>query len=368
MVIIMNEELIFNKIEISKVKPAETPEQIDKKSILIVCKGLTEKFVPLSVLERDHWTFKGKESRYDHKLPENNIKDLVGHVHEAYMENNILNYIIEIWGYREDLKQLQDDIKKGKMSISAGFKATKNKENEIIEIYGREVSITPTPRCTAEDGCGITTTLVMNSNNLSEKNMAEVNNAEAIVILKETLERENKDLRKKTGELDEVITGLNTKFAELNEQLSQKDSQIKSLTEEIKTLKDVKEELETLSLRKEYVEKLGITDADAVKKKLEWAKKFDPEDLTEMIKDLSDSNKRTEKVTKSNTTGRPVVKDDNNEGIEENALANASDMEVTASLYPDLKERLVKQSRKQIVYPPGMDIRDGDEIPVTKEF
>lgn len=363
----MNEELIFNKIEITKINPAETPEQVDKKSILIVAKGLTDKFVPIPVMNRDGWTFKGKESRFNHNLPENNIKDLVGHVHDAYMEDNILNFVIEVWGYREDLKQLQDDIKNGKMSVSAGFKATKNEKGETIEIYGREVSITPVPRCTAEDGCGITATLVMNSNDLSEKNMPNEKEIEKLEILSKTLERENGDLREKNTELNEVITGLNEKFKEVNSQLSEKNKIIKSLTEENKQLKSEKEELTTLSIRTQIVDLLGITDEKARNEKLEKLSKRPIEILTEDLEDLSRAKKISEKTARSSGTGRPIVKDDTNEGIEENALAKASDLEITASIYPDIKEKLIQQSRNAPKMP-GFDVKDGDKIPLMEDY
>jgi len=363
----MNEELIFNKIEIKDIKPGETPEQVDKKSILIVAKGLTEKFVPLNVMNRDNWTFKGKESRFNHNLPENNIKDLVGHVHDAYMEDNVLNFIIEVWGYREDLKQLQDDIKNGKMSVSAGFKATKNEKGEIIEIYGREVSITPIPRCTAEDGCGIEASIVMNSNNLSEKNMPNEKELEKLEVLSKTLERENGDLREKNTELNEVITGLNEKFKEVNSQLSEKNKIIKSLSEENKQLKSEKEELSTLSIRTKIVDLLGITDEKARKEKLEKLSKRPVEILTEDLEDLSRAKKISEKTARSSGTVRPVVKDENNEGIEENALSKATPEELTASLYPDIKEKLIRQSRNAPQMP-GFDVKEGDKIPMMEDY
>jgi hypothetical protein len=362
----MNENLIYNKVEIKNIKPVDQDnEEFKKDSILVSCVGLTEKFVPLSVMDKTYETFRNKEVRFDHELPEKNVKNLIGHIHDVFMENNAMNFVFEVWGYRDDLKEIQDAIMNNTMSISAGYKATKNSDNAIIDIYGRELSVTPTPRCTPDDGCGITSSIVMN-NNPSENNMADDEiTAESLIILKETLIKQNEVQAEKIVKLNETINGLNVKFAESNETINELSKKNELLQDEITVLKKQAEENVTLSLRQKYVKLLGITDANAVKEKIEKLKKFDVEDLQEFIDDLSATAKRTEKVTRTSAGQAPIVKSGTEQNVQ-NSVENMSGDQLTASLYPDLAEKIAKNS-KRIPYPLGMDVTSNDPVPVVDD-
>jgi hypothetical protein len=365
----MNENLIYNAIEIKKIEPVDPDNETFKKdSILVSAVGLVEKFVPLSVMEKTYETYRNKEVRFDHELPEKNVKNLIGHIHDVFMENNAINYVFEVWGYREDLKEIQDAIMNNKMSISAGYKVTKNSDGDIIDMYGRELSVTPMPRCTAEDGCGITSAIVMN-NNPSENNMTDdEKNAESLVILKETLIKQNESQGKEIVALNETINGLNAKFAESNETIDELSKKNELLQDEITVLKKQVEESVTLSLRKEYVQLLGITDEKAVNEKLEKLKKYEAEDLQEFIDDLSATAKRTEKITRTTGSNAPVTKS-TGEQITENSVQNMSGDQLTASLYPDLAEKIAKNSKSKgrVPYPFGMDIGENDPVPVVDD-
>jgi len=326
-------------------------------SLFFTAEALVDELVPLEVIKEYAWTFKGKELRWIHELPELNIDNLIGHIHDAYVENDKLSMLVELWGYKDDLKEKQEMVKNGELSISAGFKKTERKKGEIVAIYGRELSLTPTPVCTPEMGCGISS-IVMNT----KKN-------EKVVIMgenfKEIYEQFQKTVISQNDERGEKIVELDATVSAMEERIGESNTLIADLTEENETLQKENGELKisselniTLSLRHEIVKMERITDEEAVKEELEKLSHFTKAEL-------EDTKMRLERIVSlSEKEGRPAPLTgdvEEEEQIATEKLEKLSAEQVAARLNPELGAYIKNVSnRSNNPAPLGYDKGEGD--------
>lgn len=291
-----------NDIDIQSSKISE-----ENGSLFVIAAGLTTEFVPLEVMEQCHDTFDNKEVRFRHRLPEENVKDLIGHIHETWVENEKIMFLFEVWGHRDDLKEIQEKIKNNEYSISAGYKKTVD-NGVIVDIYGRELSVTPFPKCSAESGCGITTIV---QNEKDDKKMA--NTEELYQELEKTIKKQNSERGEKIIELEATIEVLEDKVLSSNQKITELNEENESLKEKITELETQIVDGETASLRQKIVELEGIKDKEAVQKELEDLKSFSKVQLESQIV-------RLERAIQINAIGdrqQPVFRQDT-EGVDEN--------------------------------------------------
>ncbi len=345
---------IHNEI-IGELESSVKATEIKGKSLFVTATGLTKDFVSPEIMERDHWTFKGKEVRWRHKLPEKDPKNLIGHIHEVYMENEELTFIFEVWGYRDDLVIIQEQIKNNEVSISAGYRKITDANNKVIEFYGREASVTPFPKCTKDMGCGIESTVMNedNTKNQSENDMPD-ENKEIIKMLKESIAKNEdivKDLKetnvklvKERGEqivrLEGTISAMESRISDSNEIITEQTEKIESLEKDLAEKDKALEDSKTSILRSEIVTLENITEEESVKAEMEELLEYNEKQLTKMKERLMRVAKIAVKTTSNKPT--PVLGEDisQNEGID--ALTPE---QLTAKLNPQLRAYIEQNER-----------------------
>lgn len=360
----LSESIVENLI---KLKVNADAMIIKEGSLIFTADALTNAFVPKEIMKKDAWTFTGKEVRVSHKLPENDIANLVGHVHKAWFdaESGKLKTKNEIWGHREDLKVLQDQIKNDNTSISVQFIKRTNDEGEITSIYGRELSMTPNPKCTPELGCGIDNSSIIQYEKEEEKNMP--NEKEILDRLEKsyqerfvTLEDANKVLTagfKERGAqivtLETTITALEDRSASQNEIIKETSDKLSALQTEHDTMLKDNVNIGTLEVRKEIVKLSNITDEKAATAELEKLTKYEKPDLEEQLERLQ----RVLKITKKTANKQvPAL------GEETVTNENESAENFAARMNPGLADFLKREKAGRGNPPIGYQHVEGNDV------
>lgn len=305
-----NDEIItIDNIEIN-----ESTVKTKGDSLFFVADILTTDFAPVDVMKRDAWTFKGKEMRFRHQIPEQDVDALVGHIHDAWFDekDSKIKTLNEVWGNKPSLKKLQQQVKKKELSISAGYKKTSDEKQNIVGIYGRELSLTPSPKCTKEMGCKIATIIQNELNKPMAEKEGEYTVKDVIEKLEATVIKQNTERGEKIVTLEATIDAMEKRLHDANELLSEVIEQNEKLEKENKSLKSEKVGFSTLPLRQEIVGLEDITDEDAKKKEMEELLQMNEAQLTGLKERILRAKKIAVKVNKE----KPVV---NGEGIEQNS-------------------------------------------------
>jgi len=263
-------------------------------SLLIIAEALSTEFVPADVMKEYAHTFEGKELRWRHKLPELDVNAGVGHVHKAEVVNDKLILTAEVWNYKErpELAEIHQQIKDGELSISCGFKATRNETGEIIAIYGRELSLTPDPACTPEKGCGIIQYIQLEkgATNMPDENEKLLNyvketvakfektQGDQITTLEKLVEAKDKEMKLMKATMEQLEKRNNDNLSII----SQQQEKINQNDELIKGLEKKAAGAETLSLRQEIIKLEGISEPEAVKAEMEDLASLSLEQLEKM--------------------------------------------------------------------------------------
>jgi len=332
------EQLDFEKLVIN-----ESSIYSEGGSLFFVAEALTDHFVPQDVMERDAWTFKGKELRFRHEQPEKNVNSLIGHIHDSWFEDGKIKQLAEVWGYREDLKKLQNEIKSGKMSISAGYKKTKSDDGDIIGIYGRELSVTPFPKCTQELGCSIVNVIEQNED---ENTMGENEESDRQSRLEESVIAQNEERGERIVELESTIEAMEERIQTANETISEQSEKIENLETELAKAKETIKLNESLPIRQEIVTLLEITDEEEKKKKLDELLELNEKQLKSKKEDLV----RAIKIAQKRSRSSPIT----GEGIEENDIDKLSPEEMALRMNPNLK-KFMKKGNQPNPAPRGYD-------------
>jgi hypothetical protein len=339
-------EVLESKVESTELKGT---------SLFVTAVGLTKDFVPPKLMKEKAWTFKGKECRWRHKLPEKDPKNLIGHIHEAFVENEQLKFIYEIWGYRDDLVKIQEQIKKNEVSISAGYRKITNQKNEVVDFYGRELSVTPFPKCTNDMGCG-NEMIIANEDkkNKSKEIKMPDENKEAFNLLKEQiaknekvikqLEETNVKLANERGEqiirLESTISALESKISEQNELITE---QVEELSEKDKKLDEKDKELaqsKKMPLVLEIVKLEQITEKEAILEEVNELIEFNESQLTKMKSRLERAAKIAQKTAPNRQT--PALGESNQQNDD---LDSLSPEQLSARLDPQLKDFIAQNER-----------------------
>jgi hypothetical protein len=285
-------------------------------SLFFTAKVLDEEWAP-SEVQRDYaWTGKGKELRYRHESPESNINALVGHMHDVWYENGELHAFVELWGYKPELRELQKQVMRGELSVSLGYKKTRDADDNIVGIYIRELSLTPSPRC---ETCVIDSYMRNEKPREVQPTVGTRQTSSSIELLEKTLMRQIEDKEHRIAEMDEVVIELESKISEGNKVNSKLKEKNQELEARIRELEEANQQNETLALRTRIVDELlKISDAEARKEKLEALSKHTTEELEERIEELE----RALSIASKTNRGTPVlgqqasISEDNHENEE----------------------------------------------------
>jgi len=331
-------------------------------SLYFVADALTEAFVPVDIMQKYAWTGKGKEARWRHEVPEKDINVLIGHIHECWFENNKIKIFVEIWGYKDDLKAIQEQIANGTFSISLGFKKSHDDNGNLIAIYIREVSITPTPQCTSELGCGISTIIQLEERETMDK--------ETLALLEKTIISENTTLKKSAKIQDENILTLETTVKAMEDTIQNTNKVVAEQNEELEKLKAENAELqkkadsaETFSIREEIVGLENIADEKAKEAELEELAQYELPEL----KKMRDRIKRAIEIAQKSSKKPPVLGEEveqYEDGIDlEEKTKHMTPEEFAANMNPELSEYMSKLSKNPAA-PKGFGVKATDDVPM----
>lgn len=335
--------------KLDKIRQITKDSYYSQSSIFFVCKALVNELVPSEVIKQYSWSFTNKEMRWRHSSPDKNIDMLIGHIWDSWTENGELMLLCEVWGYdiRPELKDVQNAVLNGSLSISVGFKTTHNKNQEIIAIYGREVSLTPVPACTPDMGCGILEVSTSLENNSGEI-MSESNkmydlfqnlikeNKEIMSKLESGVIAHNELLKEQNIELEGNVEVLSNRIKELNQIVAEQNQTLEKNDEELKSVKSDLETSKTLKIREDIVSLERITEENAKKERIEFLKKFSIEDLEDRKQSLERAIKINKKVQKSKNN-RPEI---SNELEGEGEIKPEEDpVSYALKMNPDLKKK-----------------------------
>lgn len=352
-----DEEIIY----INDIVVNESTIKTKGDSLFFVSEILTKDFAPIDVLKKDAWTFKGKEMRFRHQIPEQDVNALVGHIHDAWFDekDNKIKTLSEVWGTKPSLKKLQQQVKKKELSISAGYKKTSDEKGNVVGIYGRELSLTPSPKCTKEMGCKIATIIQNELNEPMPKEDGEYTVKEVIEKLEATVIKQNSERGEKIVTLEATIDAMEKRLHDANELLSEVTEQNEKLEKENNSLKGQVAGANTLAIRQEIITLEEITDEDAKKKEMEELLQFNEAQLNSTKERLLRAKKIAVKVNKE----KPVISQD---GIEQNSgefdqLDKMSPEELALRVNPQLGS-YIKAIKGNPTPPPGYNSngKDGD--------
>jgi len=288
-------------------------------SLFITATALTEDFVPLEVMKRDAWYGKGKEVRFRHGIPELDLSALIGHIHDVGVTNDTLKVVAEIWGYNDELKDLQPQVIAGELSISLGYKKTMDDAGNVVGYYIRELSLTPSPKCSPEMGCGIDSYLPATQSMLVQNEMSA---SEMLEKLEKTLGSQNRERGERIVELEATIEALDSRLSQSNDVIKQLKEKNESLEQQIVELGKEKEQAKTLSIRKEIIALQEITDEEAVKAEMEELASLSEDELTKTRDRITRALKIAQKKGRSPPVlaGERSVENEDDETPEEFAL------------------------------------------------
>jgi len=332
-------------------------------SLFFVAKALVEAFVPVEVMEQYAWTGKGKEARWRHELPEDDVNVLIGHMHDCWFEDGGVKAFVEIWGYKESLKEKQAKIESGEFSVSLGFKKTYDEANEnIVGIYIREISLTPTPQCTLELGCSIESIIALEETDEVENTMPD--NNEMIELLQKTVISENTTLKALSNERLEQITTLEATVSAMEERIVSSNSIISEQGEKITTLEKQVDEAEsklgqsvTTGIRNEIIALLEITDEKAKEAEFEELSQLSIEQLKREKKRIERITTLTQKKAKKTLGQQPIFSSDLENSEEEiSELDKLTPEQLAAKVNPEFAQYLKKRNAT----PAGFDVKDGN--------
>jgi hypothetical protein len=329
-----------------------------KDSIYFTCKALVNDIVPSAVISEYYWTFEGKELRWRHESPDENIDMLIGHVHKSWVENGELYLMAEVWGYdlRPELANVREAVSTGLLSISVGMKETYGDNSELIAIYGRELSLTPNPACTADMGCGILEVIATfekgerksmpddKAIEILQKQIAA--NEELIKNLEKGAQATNKVVMEQNVELEKTVQILSDKVKAANKTIGEQNIQLEDYKKENAELKKNAEKSKTLEVRKSIVNHLKLTEEKAVSEKLAELEQYDEKLLNQMDGDFKRISEINEKAGRSKGN-RPEIKNDLQNNDDPIADTNLSDVEYALKMNPSLAKRLGQKGEKK---------------------
>jgi len=327
------------------------------KSLFFVADILSKSFVSKDIMKRDAWTFTGKELRFRHKLPELEVDALIGHIHKSWFDpkTETIKTLSEVWDYKDSLIELQDQVKNGNLSISAGYKKTLDEQNkEVIGIYGRELSLTPSPKCTKEMGCKIDAII--------QNEMKVMTNIEEVMEkLEKTVISQNKERGERIVELETTVQAMETRIKDANEIMAEQHDKIEKLEKENAAVKSENVNAKTVSLRQEIVTLEGILDPEAAKKEMDELITMNEAQLN----GLKSRIERAKKIAINTSKPAPIVGEEMQKN--ENELDKLTPEQLSAKLNPELAKLIQRNQAGRGLSqsaPAGMDHHDGKEVPM----
>ena len=360
------DNLKLELISISEESAVEDAEQVQnsgyysQNSIFVTAKAAVDAILPSELLVKYSWSWAGKELRWRHQSPDENIDMLIGHIWKSWTENGELYLRFEVWGYdlRPELYAIQELIKNGELSISVGVKKTYKTDGsgELDAIYGRECSLTPNPACTSEMGCGILEIsetlekkddfkmpdenkalidMIQNQNNRTEE---MVKNFESTVV------DSNKKLLELNERYENEIKLLSDKIKNQNISIVEKTEENKKLKEQIAGFEAKAESMKTYELRKKYVGLLNIADEKVREERIASYEDKSEEELKGLIADAERIAKYSKKVEQSQNNV-PDTQNSFDNGFEDEGIEEFEDPKEHALKTNPALARVVKNNQ-----------------------
>jgi hypothetical protein len=346
------DNLTLELISISEEAAVEDVEQISnsgyysQNSIFVTARAAVDEILPSELLVKYSWSWTGKELRWRHQSPDENIDMLIGHIWKSWTENGELYLRFEVWGYdlRPELYAIQELVKTGELSISVGVKKTFKTDGsgELDAIYGRECSLTPNPACTPEMGCDI----LEISETLEKKDELKMSDNKALLDVIQTQFKEQKEIVQKfestivqnnkvllesNERYENEIKLLSTKIKNQNVTIAEKNEEITKLKEQTAGFEAETEKMKTYEKRKKLVSFLNIADEKAREEKIASYEDESEDKLDTLIADA-------ERIVKFNNK---VKRSESNVPNIQNEFDNGSEGE-ESEIFEDPKEHVMK--------------------------